>query len=95
MVNKEFEKDIIRKTGIGRQQIIAMEECGELIQAISKMLRYNSKTSENDSTYKANLVEEIADVSICLERLKLIHNISDDDIQQWIDKKEARDADRY
>ena len=95
MVNKEFEKDIIRKTGVGRQQIIAMEECGELIQAISKMLRYGVKASEDNCSYRASLVEEIADVSICLERLKLIHNISDDDVQQWIDKKEARDADRY
>ena len=95
MVNKEFEKDIIKKTGIGRQQIIAMEECGELIQAISKMLRYGVKASEDNCSYRASLVEEIADVSICLERLKLIHKISDNDIQQWIDKKESRDADRY
>lgn len=95
MVNKEFEKEIITKTGVCRQQIIAMEECGELIQSISKMLRYEPKASEKQSKLKSNLMEEIADVSICLERLKLIHNITDDEVQQWINRKETRDADRY
>lgn len=95
MVNKAFEKEIISKTGICRQQIIAMEECGELIQSISKMLRYEPKASAKQSKLKSNLIEEIADVSICLERLKLIHDISDDDVQQWINEKENRDANRY
>lgn len=95
MIDKEFEKQLIKKTGIHRQQIIAMEECSELIQSISKMLRYESTSSKNNDKYKENLTEEIADVSICLERLKLIHNIDDKDIQKWIDKKEKRDSKRY
>ena len=95
MIDKEFEKQLIEKTGSHRQQIIAMEECGELIQSISKMLRFESASSKTKDKYKENLVEEIADVSICLERLKLIHNIGDEDIQKWINKKEKRDAERY
>ena len=95
MVNREFEKEIIKKTGSTRQQVVAMEECGELIQAISKSLRYECSTSESETQFKKNLAEEIADVSICLERLKLIHDISDEDIQKWIDIKEKRDAGRY
>lgn len=95
MIDKEFEKQLIEKTGAHRQQIIAMEECGELIQSISKMLRFESTSSKTNDKYKENLVEEIADVSICLERLKLIHNIGDEDIQKWINKKEKRDVERY
>lgn len=46
--------------------IVAMEECSELIQAISKYLRGR----------ETNLEEEIADVEIMLEQLKIMCNES-------------------
>lgn len=51
---------------------ISMEECSELIQAISKSKRGKSN--------KNNLTEEIADVLICIDWLKEIYQIEDSDL---------------
>ena len=62
--------------GVEIQQIVAMEELGELIQAISKIARWECSQSEDLETlfkYIDNLSEEIADVEIILEQLKQCH----------------------
>ena len=62
--------------GVDIQQIVAMEELGELIQAISKIARWECSQSEDLETlfkYIDNLSEEIADVEIILEQLKQCH----------------------
>ena len=62
--------------GVDMQQIVAMEELGELIQAISKIARWECSQSEDLETlfkYIDNLSEEIADVEIILEQLKQCH----------------------
>lgn len=53
--------------------VIAMEECGELSQAIAKGIR-----GKADVTH---LAEEIADVSVIIDYVKLTWGISDEDIQ--------------
>ena len=63
-----------------------MEECAELIQAISKMKR--------GIDAKDNLAEEIADVLICVEMLKQLYNVLDLDIESWIMQKQQRVMDR-
>jgi len=63
-----------------------MEECAELIQAISKAKR--------GKINRDNLTEEIADVLICIEMLKQMYMISEDKINKWIEKKQAREAER-
>ena len=63
----------VEKFGIDIQQIVAMEELGELIQAISKIARWECNQLEDVETlsdYIDNLSEEIADVEIMLEQLK-------------------------
>lgn len=55
-------KKAIDTFGPAIQQVVAMEEMGELIQAISKSLRCKEH----------NVEEEIADVEIMLLQLKLI-----------------------
>ena len=60
---------IIKTYGGDAQHVVAMEECAELIKAISKYLR----TGDIDDI--DNLIEEIADVEIMLEQLKFIHCI--------------------
>lgn len=57
-----------------------MEECSELIQALSKRIR---ATNPN----KDNIIEEMAHVIICIRLVCLQLNISPDDIQQEIMKK--------
>lgn len=59
-----------------------MEECAELIQVISKANRGKLDTD--------NMIEEIADVLICIEMLKQIYNISDYSIENWIERKQER-----
>lgn len=65
------------------QSIVCMEECAELIQAISKKLR--DPTSPND-----HLAEEMADVIICLNLLKLMYGITDKEIHNRVVAKTLR-----
>ncbi len=76
----------IQHYGIENQSTVCMEECAELIQAISKAKR--------GRTDRDNMIEEIADVLICIEMLKQMHMISDDEINKWIEKKQAREVER-
>lgn len=69
-LNKAEIYDLVIKVyGAEAQHVVAMEECAELIKAISKYLR-TSDIEELD-----NIIEEIADVEIMLEQLKSIHCI--------------------
>lgn len=65
--------EAIAKYGEDEQMRIAQEECAELIQAISK---YHRAQSNPDGRYfsraRDNLIEEIADVSIMIDQLKLM-----------------------
>lgn len=69
----------IRLNGKEIKEIITMEELAELSQQVSKDLR--------GKLDRGHLIEEMADVYICLQMLKLIHEINDNDIQDWIDYK--------
>ena len=60
-------KGAIKKWGKQSQINMLHEEIGELLQAINKFLR-----KPQDWNTRDNLCEEIADVEIMLEQLKLI-----------------------
>ncbi len=83
----------VEKFGIDIQQIVAMEELGELIQAISKIARWECNQSEDVEIlleYIDNLAEEIADVEIMLEQLKQCHgcHIQVGDYKQKMDLRQ-------
>lgn len=80
-------RESIEKYGKETQSIVCMEECSELIQAISKRLR--GKLDATD-----NLAEEIADVTICLYLLKEMYGITDTQLNEWIARKTARQYER-
>ena len=63
MRNKDIYEKAIERFGATQQEIVAIEECSELIQAITHKHRGR----------KHNLAEEIADVEIMLEQLKIIN----------------------
>lgn len=86
-MDKELVKKIIHKHGTVAQSMIAMEECSELIQAISKCLR--SKEMIPIET-REHLIEEMADVMICLEQLMVMYSITDEELISWIERKELR-----
>lgn len=69
------------------QSIVCMEECAELIQAISKKLR--DPTYPND-----HLAEEMADVIICLHLLRMMYGITDKAISDQVEAKTIRLAKR-
>lgn len=85
-INKGVIAESILHYGKNNQSTVCMEECAELIQAISKAKR--GKINRN------NMIEEIADVLICIEMLKQMYMISDEKINKWIEKKQAREAER-
>ena len=60
------------------QLLIAMEESGEFIQAISKYLRYGDTEP---------LLEEYADMMVVMEELRQMFNISKKDINNRCEKK--------
>lgn len=74
------EQNIINAEHFGRDRQLqqAIEECSELIQAISKYNRLlNGEYTGKDKKIIANLIEELADVEICIEQLKHFLEISD------------------
>lgn len=80
-INKELIKETINKYG-NLQLIVCMEELAELTQAISKELRGKHN--------QEHLLEEVSDVYLMLENLKLIYNLTDEDIEKVIKEKQER-----
>lgn len=73
--------------------IITIEELGELIQALSKYVRYiNSDETLRNSKYEIEymILEEVADVEICLSKLKNIMNIEEKQLKYIKDFKQER-----
>ena len=81
-IDNEIIKDSIVYYGKEAQATVCMEECAELIHAIS-----NEKRGKSD---KKHLAEEMADVLISIELLKEIYDVSNEQINEWIDKKQKR-----
>lgn len=78
---------LVKKNGIHFQSMIAQEECAELIQAISKCLRSKDFPVEYE---RENLIEEMADVMICLQQLQYMYYIDDEELYAMKQKKENR-----
>ena len=87
MIHVPNQKEGIDFYGIETLARQAMEESAELIPAINKVLRKKDNA-------KNHLTEEIADVFICLEVLQCAFDISDEEIQKWIDYKFERQKKR-
>lgn len=85
-IDRNIISNSIQHYGKNNQSTVCMEECAELIQAISKAKR--------GKINRDNMIEEIADVLICIEMLKQMYMISDEKINKWIEKKQAREAER-
>ena len=74
------ETEVFRKAidtyGEESQMHMVLEEMSELAKEICKLLRY----SKNQR--KRHVAEEVADVEIMLEQIKMIFHI-DDDVEMW------------
>ena len=81
--------DNIKAHGVSEETVIAMEECAELIQAISKVRRYGF-----GGQYKDNLIEELADVNIVIIELMMMFDIEGEEFYSVLDRKVQRIKER-
>ena len=65
--------------------VITMEECGELIQACSKMIRSKGKTK-----YLRNLQDEVGDVMTMIEIMKISGLVTDEQIADRMEEKKQK-----
>jgi NTP pyrophosphatase (non-canonical NTP hydrolase) len=93
MKDKVYAKSIEKSINTFGQTLllIACEEMGELMQAISKMERVTDTGSKKElRRLKDHIIEEMVDVSIVLDELKVYYNIGDDEIKKMKAEKIAR-----
>jgi hypothetical protein len=91
-LDARVNNETMDRYGIERQSLVAMEELSELQKAISKLVR-NPEEKTKPLEFKGlrhNLIEEMADVIICMDQLKEYYNITHAEIQINIDSKQAR-----
>lgn len=100
LIHHTFNKKIIDETmdryGIERQSLVAMEELSELQKAISKLVRNPEERTKplEFKGLKNNLIEEMADVLICMDQLIEFYNVQHCDVQDIIQAKQERQAKR-
>ena len=70
----------IQRYGHTNQMVKAIEEMGELTRALSRQLTAESATEMLKA--RSGIVEEIADVEIMLEQLKMIFDIKPAEIEK-------------
>jgi NTP pyrophosphatase (non-canonical NTP hydrolase) len=93
---KEKIKKIANHYGLAKQQRQLAEECGELIQATSKYMRFQEESYALtvDWTYLQNVIEEIADVEVMLDEIKHLLNINPNAIEEIKKNKVDRQLER-
>lgn len=94
MTPKEIMQMAINTYGLEKQMIKTVEELAELEQALCKAIirltDYDPLASfQKDLESVNNIFEEIADVEIMLEQLKMMYNCFDE-VSEWKDKKIVR-----
>lgn len=67
MMEQEWNKAMVTYYGANDRLRLLMEECGELIQASNKILRYPDSDEAKD-----NLLEEMVDVSIMIQQVCML-----------------------
>lgn len=99
IVEKEIAENIIKilKNHQPRMQVLkAIEELSELIRALTRVYcdeDVKREVEEADKSY-INLIEEIADVYVMLEQIKLIFGVREDVILSTMQMKTERTLER-
>lgn len=95
MTSKEIMQCAIAHYGAKSQIDMAIEEMSELTKALLKHRRAEAVTPLKVehltavSNARSNMIEEIADVEIMIEQLKIMFHC-EEKVQEWKDKKIAR-----
>lgn len=72
-LKKRIYMKLIKQNGEKYQCVVASEEMSELQKELSKFIRGKGN--------RQNIIEEIADVEIMLEQLRIIFRLNEDEIQ--------------
>lgn len=91
MTKKQVYEQLIEKFGVENQILKCVEELNELGQALCKV---NSRDT-NKALATKSVIEEIADVEIMLEQIKLILGIEESDVKKMKSYKLHRTVRRY
>lgn len=95
-IDARINNETMDRYGIKMQSLVAMEELAELQKAISKLVR-NPEERTKPLEFKGlrhNLIEEMADVLICMDQLINFYKIDRSEIQDTIQAKQKRQAKR-
>ena len=79
---------LMEKFGIEKQTLMLAEEQGELIKAINKRLRGKTHTEDE-------IREELADVYIVINQVRIYFGITIRDVAEEMDKKLERIQERF
>ena len=71
-MKQEQIKAMVNYYGANDRLRLLMEECGELVQASNKILRY-----PDSHEARVNLLEEMVDVSIMIEQIRVLFNYNE------------------
>lgn len=95
-IDARINQETMDRYGIQNQSLVAMEELSELQKAVSKLVRYpEERTKPFDfKGLRNNLIEEMADVLICMDQLIEYYQIERPEIQEFIQAKQERQAKR-
>ena len=97
-MNNEAIKKIAKNYGYDAQSRQLIEEMAELTVALNKYYRVSILTPERvnfaERIELGNIKEEIADVTIMIEQIKYLLQISGTDINQIIEQKLNRQLER-
>lgn len=75
--------------GYRNQIVVTSEELAELTQALLKYLRYPNHEEALDKT-RENVIEEMADVMICLGHVEMIFGVKQEELDEVIRAKMER-----
>lgn len=76
----------VEKWGVDAQLVILIEECSELTKEATKMLRGHGR--------RENMIEELADVTVMCEQLRIILGLTEEDLENIAEAKMIRTMER-
>lgn len=83
--------DYHKKTNPNKIYVIPIEEMAELTQELSKIIRGKASTNPSENI---GLLEELTDVQICLDNLKIALGVDNEQMKYMIDIKMERSVDK-
>ena len=79
--NYEAAMAILKHYGANKQELQAVQDLSELIILLTK------RPDQRGDTYRENLIDEIADATIMIEQVKMMHGIDNKDVSARISYK--------